>query len=251
MAKRTPLDEWQAGQEYWQLLAADIYRGEGCHKANGQAVIVIPGLFANDLYLLAMRGWLDRIGYRSVASSLAWNVGCPKRLLKELKEPIEKVLDEAGGRVAIVGHSRGGLLGKALASRYSDRVSCLVVIGSPLGGMLRSGREGMAAYADRLAGTPGGKMMYDAGRGFMQALDPDCNSPDCTCDYMDCLFASLPEEVPVTSIYSSSDPIVPPALSHMPYGENHVVDGTHSGLMFNVEVYPHLERALAHGRWSD
>ena len=247
MSEMTPLDEWQSAQEYWSLLASGVYRGDGCPAGDGRSVIVIPGLFGNDLYLTPMRQWLARIGYRPAASELLWNAGCPNRLLAEVSRPLRRVLDDTAADVAIIGHSRGGMLGKALASRFVDRVSHLILIGSPLGGMLRAGRAGMQAYANDMAHSPSPlrQFAFNAGRGVMRALDPDCDSPLCDCDYMDQMFAPLPESVKVTSILSPTDPIVPPLLSAMPYGQNFQVQGTHSGLMFNAEVFPLVAQALA------
>lgn len=246
MSESSP-PEWQASREYWQLHGSEIYRGVGVVPGESKPVLVLPGLFGNDLYLHTVRDWLKRMDYQPVASSIAWNVGCPRRLLSDAERQLEKALSMSEGDVALVGHSRGGLLAKALATRHADRIRNLVLVGSPLGGMLRAGPQGMQAYADAMANgsSQAQRMVFSSGRSFIRMLDPDCDSPVCQCEYMDALFAPLPNHMQVTSIFSRSDPIVPPGMSYMPYGQNIVVNGTHSGLMFNQEVFSYLAAALA------
>ena len=47
------------------------------------------------------------------------------------------------------------------------------------------------------------------------------------------------------SVFSSEDPVVAPGASRVPGAENVEVTGTHSGLVYNRKVYPHLARFLA------
>ncbi|MEM9621519.1 MAG: alpha/beta fold hydrolase [Pseudomonadota bacterium] len=243
----TSLAEWQAGREYWQLRSAPVYRGEGVPKGDGMPVLVIPGLMGNDLYLRTMRQWLRRMHYQPLPSSILWNAGCPKRLVADAERPLRRLLDSSDAPVAIVGHSRGGLLAKALASKYSQRVVKLVLIGSPLGGMLQAGRDGMQGYAQQMgdADTGSRRMLFNASRNLTRLLDPGCKSPLCDCEFVDLVFTPPGETLSVTSLYSPTDPIVPQAMSQMPYGDNIEVSGTHGGLMFNAVVFEHLARILA------
>lgn len=242
MADVNPLNEARVLEEYWALQADGILRGEGIPRGDGRAVIVLPGLFGNDFYLQTVRQWLSRVGYNPLASSILWNVGCADRLLTQV---VDVVNSHTTGDIAIIGHSRGGLLGKALASRLGSRVTNLITVGSPLGGMLAAGPSGMAYYAEQMQGAGGSRsFMFNASRSVARLIDPECASPLCSCDYMDNLFAPLADGVNVTSIYSATDPIVPAASSVLPFGENFQVEGTHAGLMFNKEVYRVLLPAL-------
>ncbi|MEM7001608.1 MAG: alpha/beta fold hydrolase [Pseudomonadota bacterium] len=244
MADPNPLNEWQATQEYWQLLGDPIFRGESVTPGDGRPVIVIPGLFGNDLYLQTIRTWLQRIGYQPLASNIIWNVGCAKRLLGDVQQVLEQIPD-AAAPVAVIGHSRGGLLAKALASTYPDRINKMILVGSPLGGMLAAGPDRMQQYMDTLQANTARSMVFNAGRTAMRVMDPDCDMPVCGCEYMQRLHAPLPGSTQVTCIYSIDDPIVPPPVSMLVGGNNIQVGGTHAGLMFNREVYPYVAAALA------
>jgi pimeloyl-ACP methyl ester carboxylesterase len=247
VANGSILNERLALSEYWSLQADPAFRGVNIPRGDGKLVLVLPGLFGNDFYLQPVRTWLSRIGYRPAMSMLRVNAGCPKRLLASVEESFAPGLARHSGDVAIIGHSRGGMLGKALITRLGDRVTQFVAVGSPVGAMLRLGRGGLQRFAsgrtddsDNVAHSS----VIDAGRQAMRLLDPDCESPLCGCEYIDDLLAPFPAGVRVTAIYSTDDPVVSPDACPIDGGENIAVSGTHSGLMFNRAVYPHLARAL-------
>ena len=248
MAETSILSESRSMLEYWQLQADPIYRGIGVAEGDGKLVLVLPGLFANDFYLQPMRTWLSRIGYKPQLSTLPINAGCPKRLAESVESTFLPKLDKHDGDIAIIGHSRGGMLGKAIASRLGGRVSHFIALGSPLGGMLRMGQSGIDAMAHNVRNITAGlasKQVVDAGRAIMQLIDPNCDSPTCGCVYMQDLMMPFNEKTKLTSIYSTTDPIVPAVASNLPGARNIEIVGTHSGLVFNRLVYPHIAQALA------
>src|SRR5262249_40380798 len=65
--------ESRAVTELAQLHSAPIFYGRGAPRGDGRVVLVVPGLFGNDVYLGPLRGWLRRIGYTPVRSSLVVN----------------------------------------------------------------------------------------------------------------------------------------------------------------------------------
>lgn len=246
MPRTNATQEATSLQEYWALQADPVLLGAGVPHGNGEAVLLIPGLFANDIYMATARSWLTRIGYRPIASEILWNVGCPRRLIDSLSSLVANRL--GAETFSIIGHSRGGLLASALTSRFSDRVNNLIVVGSPLGGMLAAGKSGLEAFAASMQqdNEPNGRQfVFNAGRAVTRLLDPECNSPACECAYTEDLFATLPGNIAVTSIYSTNDPIVPPHSSILKGATNIAVEGSHSGLMFNRTVYPHVAQALS------
>lgn len=224
-----------------------MWRGHGLTRGNGEPVLLLPGLFGNDLYLHSARDWLRRIGYVPVLSSLSWNAGCPQRLLDQVASAFARKVSEQTEDITIIGHSRGGLLAKGLVARLGPRVARLITVGSPLGGMLRAGREAFSQYT--ATAQPDQSMarrsVVQAGRSITRMLDPDCDPPGCGCDYIDALLAPLPDGLTVTSIYSKTDTIVPWDACVIDGADNIEVGGTHSGLMFNREVYANLAVALA------
>jgi pimeloyl-ACP methyl ester carboxylesterase len=226
-----------AWAEFVQLLADPIYYGAGVPRGDGRLVLVLPGLFGNDWYLQPLRFWLNRIGYRGVPSSLALNAGCPERLTREIERSLERRRQSTGGPLAIVGHSRGGILARAIASRLGEDVSHLVLLGSPVGAMTRWG--GSQAFR-----RPGNAAVAEAGTRARRILDPDCEAPFCGCPFPEDFARPLSPATKVTSIYSREDPIVPAWSCSVAGGRNIEVSGTHTGLACNARVYAEMAEAL-------
>ncbi len=251
MADVDPLREARAFEEYLRLQRDPVLRGEGVPPGDGRRVLVLPGLFSNDVYLATVRVWLARIGYTPIASQVALNVGCPRRLWERAAQVVERELaatKPGEPPLAIVGHSRGGLLAKALSHRFSEATDRLVVVGSPLGGMLAAGRDGLQAFTDAMQANDNsstGLGVFRAGRAVSRMLDPDCTAPLCDCDYMEALLAPLPAHLSATSIFSPTDAVVPAMASALPGARNLQVEGSHAGLMHNGDVFRHLADALA------
>ena len=173
------LGEAAAMREYWSLTRDPVFRGRDVPQGDGSQVLVLPGLFGNDLYLTTLRHWLKRIGYEPLGSHLTINAGCPNRLM----ERVEQSIGRTDGPLAIVAHSRGGMLGKSLAHRLGGRCTCLIALGSPVGAVMRAGREGLEAMArSRNAGNShdeavASERVVDAGRRALKFFDPDCETP--------------------------------------------------------------------------
>lgn len=245
MADSSILQEALAAGEFLALQSDRILYGEGVPRGDGSKVLVLPGLMGNDLYLATIRRWLKRIGYEPIASDLWLNAGCANRMAGEVSQKLAKILNK-NERLAIIGHSRGGMLGKSLATRLGRQVSHLILVGSPVGGLLSLGARRMSTYSQAMEkGSAAQQWVFNAGRAANRFLDPDCDAPSCDCDYYQNLFASLDEGTQVSAIYSTDDAIVPAISASMPYGQNQPVRGSHSGLMFNREVYVHIAAALA------
>ncbi len=236
--------ESEAGllREYWELMASSAYKGENLPRGSGGSVLVLPGLFGTDAYLRPLRRWLRRIGYAPVRSKLMVNAGCSKRLLDRLTRTVSSGV-ESGNPVAIIGHSRGGVLGRALAGHLGARCSHFIAVGSPIGGMLRAGMEGMREAASR-PNAFAHSHVFRAGRLAQRVMDPSCQAPECGCAYFDHLFADLSPDTKVTSIYSSEDAVVSPTQCPIDGALNVEVKGTHSGLVYNQSVFALIADAL-------
>jgi pimeloyl-ACP methyl ester carboxylesterase len=230
-----------AWTEFVHLLADPVYYGAGVPRGDGRLVLVLPGLFGNDWYLQPLRSWLNRIGYRSAPSTLPVNAGCLERLTRAIEKSLERRVRRTGGPVAIIGHSRGGILARTIAARLGEDASHLILLGSPVGAIERwSGPlQGL-----RNAGNP---RVVEAGNRARRLLDPDCNAPFCGCPFQEDLQRPLSPVTQITSVFSREDPIVPPWACEMPRGHNVEVSGTHIGLAFNAHVYRELAEALRDG----
>lgn len=228
--------ESSAWAELARLMSDPLYWSPARH-GNGRAVMVLPGLFGNDLYLQPLRSWLNRSGYRAIRSDLWVNAGCPERLTRRTEGYLKRELkpDEP---LAIIGHSRGGLLGRTIATRLQERVSHLILLGSPVGGVTRW------AEASGYTGAPASTRVTQASDRARRVLDPDCNVPDCGCPFPTDFLRALHPGTKVVSIYSPDDPIVPWRACRVPGAHNVPVAGTHSGLAFNRAVYRELSQVL-------
>ncbi len=233
--------ETYALAEFAQLVSDPLYYGRGVPRGDGRLVLVLPGLFANDWYLYPLRSWLDRIGYRAVRSTLALNAGCPERLTRQVEESLERRRRSRPGPVALIGHSRGGILARAIATRLGANASHLILLGSPVGAIERASQTG-GGMPDRM---PAVSAVAEASNRARRMLDPDCDAPNCGCPFPADLTALLNAETQVVSIYSRDDPIVPAWACPMPGGRNLEVSGTHSGLAANRDVYRELADVLS------
>ncbi len=225
--------------EWASLLTSPIYRGVGAPRGDGRLVAVLPGLFANDFYLQPMRRWLDRIGYTAVRSTLSLNVGCPERLREQIERELSRQMERHPGPVALIGHSRGGILARAIAARLGDDASHLILLGSPVGALSR-----MPSWSRVRGRDVADPVVAGAGNRVRRMLDPDCNVPACGCPFPADLRRPLSPRTRVVSIYSREDPIVPARACVIPGARNLEVSGTHSGLAYNQRAYREIADAL-------
>lgn len=220
-------------------MADPVYLGVGVPRGDGRLVLVLPGLFGNDLYLHPLRAWLRRIGYRPARSTLAVNAGCPERLRRQVGRDLRRKLRERPGPVALIGHSRGGILARALAGELQGGASHLILLGSPVGALTLSSLD------EVMAEPPAAPLVIEASLRVRRLLDPDCRFPECGCPFPEDLRRPLAPETRVLAVYSGDDPIVPPESARMPGARSVQVSGTHSGLVYNPSVYREIAATLA------
>jgi pimeloyl-ACP methyl ester carboxylesterase len=222
-----------------------VFLGAGVPRGDGRCALVLPGLFGNDLYLQPLHAWLRRIGYRPVPSSLAVNAGCPERLRNQVDRALRRRRNDDRGPVALIGHSRGGMLAWAMASALQADASHLVLLGSPAPAVVALFRQGSTSMSGVAKQAGASKAVAAAGARALQLLDPDCNVPACDCPYPQDLRHPLHPSTKVLAVTSRDDQIVAPVACRVAAGTNVEVGGTHSGLVYNREVYPVIARFLA------
>jgi pimeloyl-ACP methyl ester carboxylesterase len=206
-------------------------------RGDGRPVVVIPGLFGGDLYLEPLRAWLRRIGYSATRSTLTVNAGCPLRLRDHVQSQIASYLREPN-RLALVGHSRGGVIAWSIAAQMADRVSHLAVLGSPLALYRESAASGQIPHPP----TYIGRLLRETSDFARRVLDPECHFPTCNCSFMQDVRRSLHPATAFLAIISRQDEVVPPEAATIPGAQILEVGGGHGALVYNTEVY----RALAH-----
>jgi pimeloyl-ACP methyl ester carboxylesterase len=118
--------------EFSMLLADPVFWGWGVQRGDGHSVLLLPGLGGGDGYLRPMRGWLRRIGYRSVDSGLDVNPGWSEELVEELAERVEQEFQRSRSKVTIIGHSLGGVFGYAIAAHQPHMIRQIITLASPL-----------------------------------------------------------------------------------------------------------------------
>ncbi len=227
--------------ELAELHRDPVFYGRGVPRGDGRLVLVVPGLFGSDLYLQPLRAWLLRLGYSPQPSGLTVNAGCPDRLRNQVERSMQRQLERRSGPIALIGHSRGGMLSWSIASRLQERVSHFALLGSPAPAVV----ELMKANLAQAPATIARHAVAEAGARALKMMDPDCTVPACGCPYTEDLRRPLSPATRVLSISSRDDQIVRPQACRVTNGENVEVRGTHSGLVYNRAVYRHLGRFLA------
>src|SRR4051794_34494838 len=225
---------WQA--EFGRLIVDPVYRGQGVPRGDGGPVLLIPGFLAGDSSLTVMRDWLRRLGYRPYESGIRLNVDCANRCLLGLERRLERVADRAGRPVAIVGHSRGGHFGKALAHRRPELVSKVVSMGAGLD-------TPFAISIPTASAVAAVRAVHN--RTTDRRTRHGCFTEGCGCDFARHYRGEFPGQIPLTSIFSKGDGVVRWQSCIVPYARCVEVTGSHVGLAFNRKAYVAVARALA------
>lgn len=213
--------------EYAALLRHPVFQGRGATPAAGRPVLLIPGFLASDWTLATLSSWLRRRGYRPEFAGIAWNVQPSEVLMVRLGHRLGALAGLHGRPVAVVGHSRGGLLAKVLADRHPGLVDQVVALGAPLGDMFDVHPITVAAaQLVHLVNHLGLRAVLDAEERFMRDLAAPCR-------------------VPVYSVYSRDDGVVHWRACIRPDVTAIEVSGSHIGMAVNPAVYELLETLLA------
>jgi triacylglycerol lipase len=219
------------------LHATPVYYGFGLPRGDDSGVVVIPGFLGTDVYLMELNAWLRRIGYRPYFSGIGLNAECPNLLIqRRLNETINQARSETQRRVHVIGHSLGGIIGRAIADQRPQDIASVIMMGTPIRGAIAHGSVLRAAEAVRK------RIQAEHGAGVL----PDCYTGHCTCDFINSLRRDVPPSVPLTSIYTRHDGVVD--WRSCLTGDSEVdceVSGTHIGLAFNPSVYAVIATRLA------
>ncbi|HUA11964.1 MAG TPA: hypothetical protein VMA83_08170 [Solirubrobacteraceae bacterium] len=226
--------ELRYGLEFARLLAAREYLFPP-RQRDAPAVLLLPGFLAGDASLRVLERWLRRRGSRTSSSGIVLNARCAERTLQGVQPRLERLAERAGGRVVLVGQSRGGALARVLAVRNPDLVSTVVMLGSPVVGPLDVAPAVLGAVrAVALLGD----------LGVPGALSRNCRDGGCCEAFRRDLLAPMPERVRAVSFYSRSDGIVSWRACLDPSAEHVEVDSSHGGMSVHADVYRELARVL-------
>ena len=224
----------------------------------GLAVLLVPGLLAPDASLGLLARFLKRNGFSPRRAGIASNVDCSEREAQRLEKRLERAHAQTGRRVAIVGQSRGGVFGRALAVRRPDLVAGVIGMGSPLVDpltnihpLLHLQLELLARLGDRkvprlashscldssiieqLQDLAGQSRLTRLIAGQLTRREPG----DCCTQFWADFRAPFPEDVRYLSIWSRIDGVVNPKACHDPSARLLELRSSHCGMACNRHVF--------------
>jgi len=226
--------ELRYGVELLRLLADGDFRRPG-RRPDAPGVLLLPGFMAGDGSLRVLARWLGRRGSATSGSGIVINADCAERTLEGVEVRLRSLCERSGGRVVLVGQSRGGELARVVAVRNPDLVSAVVMLGSPVVGPLDVNPAvlGTVRAVARLG---------DVGVPWM--LSRRCGDGECCADFREQLLAPLPDGVRGVAVYSRSDGIVAWRSCLDPSSEHVEVRSSHGGMSVHPDVYRVLGRVL-------
>lgn len=252
--------------ELSSLLRDRAFRHPEATGDPGMPVLLIPGVYASDVTLWPMAVWLRRMGYVPERAGILINVDCSEAEMGRLEARLQRAVQRAGRRAAIVGWSRGGLFARALAVRRPELVAGIVTLGSPLVNPLRYvhpvlhlALEVTSSLGD--GGWPGllthhcaDEWAFDGATNLNLVTRPLLarakrllaagDRPRCCEPFWRDIRAPFPDEVPFTSFYSLSDGIVNWRSSLDPAARHVEVEASHCGLGVSKRVYAGMASEL-------
>ena len=186
-----------------------------------QSVMVLPGFLGDDRGNRPLIEFLQYLGHNAVGWGQGRNMGTQSFDEERLREAMEPLIESGNGKIALIGHSLGGIYAREIARAEPNRIEQVITLGSPFG----RGRQN-ASHANRL----------------YQRLNP---LPD-ERDNEDLL--ATPPPVPTTAIYTKADGVVNWRTSLQAGGNHHVhnieVLGSHIGLNVNAAEWYWIAKKL-------
>ena len=222
-------------QQFASLARDPIGYGYGVPRGDGRPILLIPGFTAGDWSLGTLARWLGRIGYKPYLSGIDLNVGCPRRKVELVGWRVEKIARETGQRVTIIGHSLGGVLGRAIAASNPAAVREVIALGSPI-------RNGWTGVHDQMRPT------LEAIQSFWQTFSSapeNCGTMECSCGIAEAVFAPTPPRCRFSAIYTRRDEVVQWEACIDDHASSYEVPGLHVSLIVNREVFRLLATILA------
>lgn len=200
-------------------------------RGDGHAVMVFPGLSANDVSTLPLRSYVESRGYCALGWEQGFNFGPRAGVLEQIKGQLARTFESSGRKVSLIGWSLGGVYARELAKDLPHMVRGVITLGTPFGGSHRS------TNAWRIYELASGRSIAREAENYDLPAAPP---------------------VPTTSIFSRSDGIVAwkgsiqAPSAHNPHTENIEVLASHVGLGLNPSAWWAVADRLAQpeGEWK-
>lgn len=199
-------------------------------------VVLVPGFISGDLSLAMLARHLRRGGHRTFRSEIGANLGCTDAMVERLLRRIESVAADEGSPVALVGHSRGGMIVKLAAQRRPDLVAGIVVLSAPVTGTLS-----VAAHVRKQL-----ELLFRLHRrGLSTVIARDCVTGECAHRIAAELTGAFPPGVDYLSVYSRNDAIIDWQTCLDPAADLLEVAASHSGMPTDPGVHRIVGERLA------
>jgi len=100
-------------------------------KGDGHSVMTLPGFMATNNSTVPMRSLLSSLGYDAHGWDSGRNVRVNEELIAKLEDQLDRIYDESGRKVSLIGWSLGGVLARELAKLRPEKVRLVMSLGSP------------------------------------------------------------------------------------------------------------------------
>jgi hypothetical protein len=200
-------------------------------RGDGHAVMVFPGLSANDATTVPLRHYIQSLNYKPWGWEQGVNFGPRAGVLEEARDSLSRTFASTGRKVSLIGWSLGGVYARELAKEMPDKVRCVITLGTPFAGSHK------ATNAWRIYELTSGRSVERESENYDLPAAPP---------------------VPTTSIYSRSDGVVAwqasiqaPSATN-PHTENIEVLASHIGMGVNPSAWWAVADRLAQpeGGWK-
>ena len=219
-----------------RFLRSDVLAGKGIPHGDGRPVLLLPPAVAGDWLMPVMLSWLKRIGYAPHGSQISLHVDCSDRTMGRVLPRLEEIATRTDAKVTLVGHSRGGLLARALMTARPDLVERVVALASPIHEPFAVTNLTLAKAADlarlRLQRNPA-------------RLHLGCLTTACACTYGRFFRTELTAgHPPLIALFTRHDEVVRWQACLEDGARNIEVRGTHLGVLASRNVYTAIAHAL-------
>jgi pimeloyl-ACP methyl ester carboxylesterase len=94
-------------------------------------VLVLPGLGTDDRSTIAIRSFLERLGYQVYGWGRGRNVRAPEADVSAVAAQVKKLREHSGLKVSLIGWSRGGIIAREVTRQIPAAVRMVITLGSP------------------------------------------------------------------------------------------------------------------------
>lgn len=193
-------------------------------RGDGAPVVDVPGWRANEVSMAPLRGYLRWLGHDAHGWGFGVNIGEVTANADRLAPVVRQRAEQSGRSVALIGWSLGGVVARETARLLGPTsVAQVITLGSPL-----IGGPAFTSVSPR---------MSDASRKRLVARIEEVER-------------SSPLTIPVTSIFTRRDRVVPwqASLDHHTAEVSHIeVRSTHFTLGVDPDVWEIIARLLDAG----